>query len=259
MENSYKKELLVAKKIAYASGRVMRRYFLANDQGKEIKKDNSLVTVADKKINSLVIKEISRNFDDGVIGEEKSSTKYGMGRRWFCDPIDGTKAFVWGTPTAMFSLALVVDGKPVLGVAYDPFLDMLYEAVQGCGSYCNRKRIHVSDKGLSGEHVAVTSSLRKVLKNFRPISSLIREGVRVATFSGAVYKACLVARGKFVGYFEAGVNAHDMAAVHVIVKEAGGKCTRYDGTEPDYSAPFKSAVISNRKVHKKLVEIANLH
>src|SRR3990170_3369867 len=74
------------------------------------KKENSQVTIADKLINSLVIERLVTEFpNDGVIGEEESNTEYGAGRKWFCDPIDGTNAYIWGVPTAMFSLALVVD------------------------------------------------------------------------------------------------------------------------------------------------------
>lgn len=255
MKTSYKKELAVAKHIAKKAGVVMRKYFFKYDQGLQRKKDDSPITTADIKINRLVIKELQNHFTDGIIGEEESTARYGMGRRWLCDPIDGTKAFVWGTPTAMFSLGLVVDGVPVLGVAYDPFLDMLYEGIKGGGSFCNGKRLHVSKKGLAGEYIAVSSNIEKIISRKRSYTRLLKMGARLGTFSGAVYKACLVARGKFVGYFEAGVNAHDVAAVQVIVEEAGGKVTGFGGEMLDYSKPFKSAIVSNGIVHETLVKI----
>lgn len=253
MNNNYQKELDVAKGIAKKAGKIMLQYF-DGDQQIETKADNSPVTIADKQINRLVIDELSKNFDDVVIGEEESTGDYGMGRRWLCDPIDGTNSFVWGVPTAMFSLALVVDGKPVLGVAYDPFLDRLYEAVHGHGAYCNGIQLHVSQKELAGEYLAATGSVKQILERPSHILKLIEHKVLLAAFNGAVYKSCLVARGKFVGYIEGQVNAHDMAAVHVIVEESGGKITDCDGKELDYSKPFKGAVVSNTIVHAKLVE-----
>ena len=255
MKTLYKKELTIAKSIARKAGVIMKKYFFESDQKVQRKNDGSAVTIADIKINRLVIEELAEHFDDGVIGEEESTALYGMGRRWFCDPIDGTKAFVWGTPTAMFSLGLVVDGVPTLGVAYDPFLDMLYYAIRGEGSYCNGALLHVSQVRLAGAEVAITSSIERLIKGPKFVKELLAEKARLATFSGAVYKACLVARGKLVGYIEAGVGAHDMAAAHVIVEEAGGKVTGFDGKKLDYTQPFKAVIVSNTLVHKKLVEI----
>ncbi len=106
----YTQELDVAKKISKQSGTIMLEYF-DGDQQRKMKQDGSPVTVADTAINAMVIAELSKAFPgDIVIGEEESTGGYGLGRRWFCDPIDGTKAFTWGVPTAMFSLGLVVDG-----------------------------------------------------------------------------------------------------------------------------------------------------
>jgi len=256
--NTYEKELRVAKDIAKQAGVIMLKYFDGDQQvGK--KEDNSMVTIADKEINRLVIEELSEHFNDVIIGEEESTGEYGMGRRWLCDPIDGTKGFVWGVPTAMFSLGLVVDGIPVLGVAYDPFLNRLYEAVTGQGSYCNGAPLHVSNKELKDGIVAVTRSIGSIMERPSYLSYLFKKGARMATFSGAVYKSCLVARGKFVGYLEAGVNAHDMAAAHVIVKESGGKVTGHDGKELDYSKPFKGAIVSNGIIHDDLFRSLNLN
>ena len=254
----YEKELTVAKDIARKAGAIMLKYF-DDDQHIELKEDASFVTIADKQINRLVIEELAKHFDDIVIGEEESTGEYGMGRRWLCDPIDGTKAYVWGTPTAMFSLGLVVDGAPVMGVAYDPFLDRLYEASLGGGSFCNGVALRVSGTGLDGGIVATTSSTRKIEKRLKSIAYLAEKGASDAVFSGAVCKICLVARGRFVGYFEGGIGAHDMAAAQVIVEEAGGKVTDFTGARLDYSKPFQGAVVSNGVVHDDLVTCANLN
>ena len=160
--NNYQKEIAVAKTIARQAGEIMKKYFFI-DQQMERKTDGSPVTVADKEINHLVIVELSKNFDDGIIGEEESNTEYGMGRKWFCDPIDGTRAYVWGTPTAMFSLGLVVDGEPVLGVTYDPFLDLMYEGVKGQGSFMNGVPLKVSQKSFEKEYLGITNSIEKII------------------------------------------------------------------------------------------------
>lgn len=254
--NDCARELEAAKEIARQAGAIMLRYFDA-DGAVERKADDSPVTKADLEINRLVIAELGKQFDDGVVGEEESTAEYGMGRRWICDPIDGTRAFTWGLPTAMFSLGLVVDGKSVVGVAYDPFLNRLYEAVAGGGSFCNGEAIHVSSHGIVGGTIGVSSSPEKIIKNPSQtvlISNLIEKGARLASFSGSVYRACLIARGKLEGYVEKNINTHDLAAVEVIVNEAGGKLTDFEGKPLDYSRAFKGAVISNNVAHQDLLE-----
>lgn len=250
--NNFQKELDTAVSIAKEAGLIMLKYF-DGDQEVEIKGDRSLVTIADKLINSLVIERLSKEFpDDGVIGEEESNAEYGMGRRWLCDPIDGTRAYIWGTPTSMFSLALVIDGKPIVGVAYDPFLDRMYTGIIGEKSFCNDKVISVSSKDLKTGIVAVTSSVKSFFKT-KYLQKFIDDKVALASFSGAVYRALLVAKGKFVGYVEGGIGAHDMAAADVILKGAGGKITSLEGKDLDYSKPFKGIIISNGIVHDELV------
>ena len=162
--SSYSKEIAIAKALALKAGKIMLKYF-DGDQKVYIKSDNTPVTVADISINKLVIKELKKAFPkDGIIGEEESTTEYGQGRKWFCDPIDGTAGYTWGTPTAMFSLSLVIDGKSVVGVAYDPFLKKLYYGIKGKGSFCNGKKLKVSDIGLNGGIMAVTGSAKLLNK-----------------------------------------------------------------------------------------------
>ena len=250
----FSKELAASKDLARQAGSIMRKYF--DDAVVERKADDSPVTKADLEINRLVIEELNKQFNDGIVGEEESTAEYGMGRRWICDPIDGTRAFTWGVPTAMFSLGFVVDGVSVMGVAYDPFLDRLYESTAGGGSFCNGKLIHVSSQEISGASVGISASPEKVMQNPAQavlLTKLLAKKARLVGFSGSVYRACLVARGKLAGYVEKDINTHDLAAVDVIIKEAGGKLTDFDGKPLDYSKAFKGAVISNTVTHNDLL------
>ena len=251
--NNFKLELVTAISIAKESGQTMLKYF-DGEQSVKTKEDNSQVTIADKIINSRVLSRLSKIFpDDGVIGEEESNADYGNGRKWFCDPIDGTHSFIWGVPTAMFSLALVIDGKPIIGVAYDPFLDRLYTGIHGERSFCNNKILSVSKLTLKTGIFAVSSSVQSLPKT-NHFQKMIDDNIRLASFNGAVYKCCLIAKGKLVGYVEHGVNAYDMAAVHVIVVGAGGKITSIEGNNLDYSKSFKGAIVSNGIVHDEIVK-----
>lgn len=254
MNQNYASELEFAVAVSKKAGVVMRKYFDGEQQAR-MKQDGTPVTIADERINSMVINELIRLFpQDGLIGEEESTAKYGNGRRWFCDPIDGTKAYTWGVPTSMFSLGLVVDGIPCLGVVYDPFLKRMYWAVKGQGSYCNAQPIRVSNVKLKDGVVAVTSSVSKISDGLAYVKWLSDRGIPLATFSGAVYKSMLVAKGRLAAYADLLVNAHDMAAVHVIIEEAGGVITSIDGEKLDYSRPFKGAIVSNGIEHQIMVQ-----
>ncbi len=260
VKQDYKKELKIAETIARKAGKIMLYYF-DRDQQKEIKKDNSFVTIADKKINSMVIKEIKKVFkSDDIIGEEESVGSYGSGRKWFCDPIDGTAAYVYGIPTAMFSLGLVVDGVPVMGVIYDPFLNKLYRGVKGYGSFLNKKRLVVSNQNLKDGVFAGSGSLARCMKE--PFSTFLNnirsKGARVFSVSGVVYKAGLIVSGKLVGHVEPGVNNHDICAVQVIIEEAGGRVTALDGSKLTYLSPFKGAILSNNVAYKEILKEVKL-
>lgn len=249
------RELAVAKSIAYKAGEIMRQYF-ADDQQRTIKSDGTPVTIADTTINSLVISELAREFPgDIVIGEEESTGDYGNGRRWFCDPIDGTKAFIWGVPTAMFSLGLVVEGRPRLGVCYEPMLDHLYWAESGKGAFKNGEQLCVNNLRLEEGILGTISSQYRIRREAPYFDALLDRRIDMAAFSGAVAKCVRVAEGRFTGYIEELVNAHDMAACELIVTEAGGRVTSLDGTLLDYTKPFKGAIVSNGRVHDELLNI----
>jgi fructose-1,6-bisphosphatase/inositol monophosphatase family enzyme len=251
---SYQKELLVAKTIALEAGNIMRHYFNSN-QHQEDKTDGTPVTIADKEINSLVIRELGAAFpDDGVIGEEESNTSYGMGRKWFCDPIDGTESYICGVPTAMFSLGLVNDGLPVVGVIYDPIQKNLYTAITGQGAYCNDKPIHVSAKSIAGSYFSTSISTPPRVDCEKSTNELRAKGAKIIVFNGIVFKVCLTAIGRLAACISHRATAHDLAASQVILQEAGGKMTGFNGKPLDYSKPFKGAIASNSKVHAEIVE-----
>lgn len=255
LDGMYTNELEQAKSLAREAGEIMRQYFDGN-QEMTIKEDHSPLTIADTKINRLVIERLEAVFpDDGVIGEEESTVEFGMGRIWFCDPIDGTSAFTWGVPTAMFSLALVIDGRPVVGVCYEPMLDKLYWAVAGEGAYCNGRRLSVNTQTLEMGLLGIISDAYRLRHEAPYIDTLIDRHVNLAPFYGAVAKCVRIAEGRLAGYLEEYVSAHDVAASQVIVTEAGGRMTGLDGNEIDYSRPFKGVIVSNGIVHDELVRI----
>jgi len=222
------------------------------------KSDNTPVTEADLAINSLLIKEVKEQFSGhGVKGEEQSALTGSEEYIWVCDPIDGTLPFSHGIPIATSSLALTKNGESILGAVYDPFQDRLFSAVKGGGAYLNGKKISVSKatqlKGSVGEFEVSDISKYNIIPL---IESLIGQGAKMLKFSSVIYASALLAAGELSFAVYAGVNAHDAAAVKIIVEEAGGKVTDIYGNEQKYNDKINGFIASNGLIHDKLVEMS---
>lgn len=194
-----------------------------------LKEDRTPVTEADVRIEELVREELAGRFpNDTVVGEEQGGTA-GPGRAWIVDPIDGTKNFargiqVWGT-----LIALALDGEPVLGVAGAPALGERYAAVRGGGATLNGEPIRVSHRASLREASICRYEMQDWPRELRAsLSSLEEEAARSLGFTD-FWGHCLVARGSIDVMLEPVLRLWDWAAVKVIVEEAGGRMSAFDG------------------------------
>lgn len=246
-----------AKSVAHEAGDIMREYF-GKKPDAYLKADNTIVTIADKEINQLVIKRVAERYPAHDIDGEEASARHGSDYVWVCDPIDGTVPFAMELPVSVFSLALVIDGQPEVGVIYAPFSDHLYWAVRGHGAYLNNQPIHVSQNSLDDRvkmNVDWWSSAQwDVMQAVHDIAC--EKGVYVMSPCSTTHAAALVARGEFVASVFAGTKGKnvDIAAAKVIVEEAGGKVTDLFGREQRYDQDIRGAVLSNGIVHEEIVE-----
>ena len=248
-----------AKKIALEAGKIMRSYFNQSNIS-HYKSDDTIVTKADEEINQLVINEVRAKYPEhGIDGEEDS---FGKDRPmlWVCDPVDGTAMFARGIPTSVFSLALVIDGDPVVGVVLDPWTDRLYTAIKGRGAYCNDEQMRVNDIDLSDKKAVSNIDIWPEAELFSEMSHL-SEKLTERTYMvkiGSCINACMqVARGSFVAQVFSGTKGKnvDIAAAKIIVEEAGGKVTNIYGENQRYDVDIKGAIVSNGLVHDEIVEI----
>lgn len=244
-----------ATQLAYQAGEIMLKHFQAG-VAKEDKADGTPVTVADKAINTLVIKAVRQQFpNDGVLAEEESFTKDAPEYLWVCDPINGTIPYVFGLPVSKFSLALVKDGKSVIGVIYDPFMKRLYHAIKNKGAFVNNTKLSVSNAKTLKEGKYLSFANHTV--PLYDAGELAREVNRRKLWNLILLcftaEATLVASGQTIGCVMGYSTAHDLAAVKVIVEEAGGKVTDLLGNEQRYDRPINGGIISNGLVHQELV------
>jgi fructose-1,6-bisphosphatase/inositol monophosphatase family enzyme len=250
-----------AKKIALQAGEIMLKHFHVDVEQRE-KSDNTIVTVADEEINQLVIDEVGRIYPDHSVFGEEASNDNNHEYAWVCDPIDGTVPYSKGLPVSVFSLALVKDGVPIVGVVYDPFMKRLYSAVKNEGAFLNDVPIQVSTNDLERHSIVNVEWWAEAEYDIdTPLHQLSLDTKTYVLHLGTVIDAaCYVAAGRYEACVFAGTTGKnvDIAAVKVIVEEAGGKVTDLFGNEQRYDGDIKGAIISNGKVHEQLLQSLQL-
>lgn len=258
--NDYQKELEVAKQLAKEAGKIMLGYFNSAAADPTVKTDRTIVTKADTEINSKVIEVLTEETPGySIWGEEESLIIDAAKYTWVCDPVDGTMPFSKAIPISTFSLALVNEnGESVVGVVYDPFQDRLFEAVKGSGAFLNGENISVSDKAnLDGAYIdeELWINEEEEITFDNPKDAFNKAGAKITTQCSAVIMGCFVAKGAYEALIFGQGKPEDIAALAVIVTEAGGKVTDLFGNPQRYDTNIRGAVVSNGKIHDAICEV----
>ena len=245
--------------IAREAGALLTDYFHQHLKI-EYKGDADLVTAADRAAEALIRDRIRARWPGhDVLGEEQGLNDHGSDYRWYVDPLDGTTNFAHGYPVFCVSMGLErrvsgQDGERIAAVIYDPTRDELFSAEQGRGAQLNGEAMHVSKTATLKESLLATGfPSQKRHKNpnihFYHQITLHSHGVRRA--GSAALDLCNVAAGRFDGFWEFNLNPWDTAAGVLIVQEAGGKVTRFDGSPFEINS--RETVASNGLIHEALL------
>lgn len=258
VDSSYNKELKFAKKLAIECAAIAKNHY-RSDCGVTTKEDFSPVTEADMAINWHIIQSVSRVFPDhGVIGEEQSWNE-AADLLWVCDPLDGTLAFIYKIPTFMVSIALVKSGQPVVAVAINPITQELYWASRHQGAWRDGQKLQVSDREWGKGTVLAGSSTPidrpEVIDRAQTIVQLRTQGIIKINVIGAVIKGCMVSESSADGCILTGQHSYDLAAVSLVIQEAGGQVTDCDGKPISFESDTSSAVFSNGRIHDELLKL----
>lgn len=248
--------VVFATSLAHQAGDVMREHFL-HDTQTQVKADKSLVTIADIKINQLVIDAVAAQYPGhSVLAEEKSALTDST-HVWVCDPIDGTYFFAHGIALGTFMLTLVIDGEPKVAVIYEPITNRLYHAIKGEGAYCNTVKLQVNtDTFGAGARIDVSDSKSHAIKDLRPIGNILHDkDIKIECIRATGLVGSMVATGALTAALYPGKYPHDVAAIKLIVEEAGGRVTDLNGQSQRYDQPTNGAIISNGLVHDELIKI----
>ncbi len=226
----FSKEIEIARKAAVRSSALALRHQAAGIHA-ESKPDDSPVTIADRESERLIASILEESFpDDGILGEEGSRKESKSGRRWIIDPIDGTRDFVRGNHLWSVLIGLEDAGEVVAGVVHLPILSQTCWASRGGGAFRNDARLHVSS--ISDPTLAVLSvnSLNRI-KDLPFAPRLLDWTQQFWAFRclGGTPDAIMLAAGELDVWIEPKVAPWDLAAVSVIVEEAGGKFFALNG------------------------------
>ncbi len=200
------------------------------------------VTEFDRATEQLVVDRLrAERPDDSIIGEEGANHRGPSGLEWHIDPIDGTVNFVYDLPGWCTSVAVLRDGAPVAGAIYAPTVAELYSAAAGQGATVNDAPISVSGATELATSLPATGfsyhlDEQRVLQAER-IAHVLPRVRDIRRNGSAALDLAYVASGRVDAYFEQSINSWDVAAGVLLVTEAGGTVTAFDGTPLDVTAP----------------------
>lgn len=215
-----------------------------------------LVTDSDIAIENFLRGGLAEILPEADFLAEESSPGAGLGEKtWVIDPIDGTTNFVHSLPLVGISIALVERGAPTLAVIALPLLGECYTALRGGGAYCNGLPLKVSTVDTMEKALIGTGFSFKDMEQLEPELAVLRgmlsscQGVRM--LGASVVKLAFVAAGRLDGYYERGPKTWDVAAGILLVEEAGGVISDFEGNK--HTLQINEIVAGNRLVHSALI------
>jgi len=224
------------------------------------KGDYNLVTEADLASEALIIERIKSHHPRHMILAEESGQTVVVGGdskwKWIIDPLDGTTNFAHGYPCFCVTIALEHEGSVVLGVTFDPTRNELFTAEKGQGASLNFKPIRVSSTEKLSESLIVTGfpyGFKDKPDFARHFTAFLLGSRGVRRDGSAAIDLAYVACGRFDGFWEEGLNPWDIAAGVLMIEEAGGRVSRYDGARLNIYEPPICA--TNGAIHEEMLSV----
>ncbi|OEJ68684.1 inositol monophosphatase family protein [Magnetovibrio blakemorei] len=218
------------------------------------------VSNADKKAEDTLVKELQKARPDyGFILEEANNIEgKDSSNTWVIDPLDGTTNFLHGIPHFAISIGLLRDGEPFAGVVYNPITDEMFWAEKGQGAFLNGRRLRVSarahlSEGLFATGLPFLGKEKDGERFMQRVNAVTTLSAGVRRFGSAALDLAYVAAARYDGYWESGLQAWDIAAGIVLVREAGGFVTDMDGKRK--MLENGSVIAATDKMHEPLFNL----
>ncbi|MCE2402730.1 inositol-phosphate phosphatase [Candidatus Poribacteria bacterium] len=249
--------LTVALEAAKNAEKIITSYYTGNTLKVELKADETPVTRADTEAEKAIRETITQAFPDhGFLGEEYGTQEGTSPYMWIIDPIDATKNYIRKIPIFGTQIALMKDDELILGVSNAPLLNELLYAEVGNGAFLNGEPINVSDVSEPTDAMVCHGGLKWFVEKgtFPGIYNLINDAARTRGF-GDFYMYHLVASARVDAVIEAAISVWDIAAITVVVREAGGTVTDIQGQA--ITKDTASLVATNRILHNTILDYFN--
>jgi len=250
----------LAVQAAKKAGRVLQRR-LGRTRRVDYKGAVNLVTEMDFRSERIIVSEIRKRCPEhGFLAEEKVQEQTASPYRWIIDPLDGTTNYAHGYPVYGVSIALEKEGKIILGVVYDPSREELFVAEKGKGARLNGRRIRVSSASRLSKSLLATGfpyDLRESkANNFDHFQNFALRVHAVRRAGSAALDLCYVAAGRFDGFWEMKLGPWDLAAGGLMVQEAGGRVTDFQGRPLGLDG--RQVLASNSRIHREMMKILRM-
>lgn len=250
------KRLEVAIRAAHAAGEILREGFRSSIIAYDTKSNrNDPVTEFDLRADYTIVDIIRNHFPtDGVLTEESGEDSVCINGQWVIDPLDGTNNFSRRIPHFAVSIAFCDRYRPLVACIYDPLRNETYSAVRGKGAYLNESPICVSAQAaLDGAFLGVGTSARPALREriHRQMLPFLRAARALRSTGSAALDLAYVAAGRFDGIWYPSLHWWDVAAGILLIEEAGGRNTDYQGNP--FAGAISSMVASKGRVHDALL------
>ena len=244
--------------ISKIAGEIIREGFGKNFSIEYKTNLSNLVTEIDKKSEETIIDFVNKEFPThSVLAEETGSHKASSEYLWVVDPLDGTSNFAHGFPIFSVSIGVQKNNETICGVVYDVMNDIVYSSEKGSGSFRNGQKLQVNTNDDIRKSMIVTGFPYNVAENpdhvFERFIAFLKTARAVRRLGSAAIDFCYVASGVFDGFWEVHLNPWDLCAGKLIVEEAGGLVTNFDGEVSDIYS--KQILATNGKVHKGMINV----
>ncbi len=226
-----------------------------------LKGPGDFVTASDKKAEKVLIEELQKARPNySILSEESGKIENDEEFKWIIDPIDGTMNFLHGIPHFAISVGLEHKREIICGIVFDPIKDEIFLAEKGNGSYLNNQRLRVSYRKKLKECLIVTggpsfrlkdADKKLSLNEYYKFSSKVMAPIR--KMGCASLDMAYVAAGRYDGFWQRNLNYWDIAAGIVLVKEAGGFVTDFEGNNGYIEK--KTILVTNSKISEEMIEV----
>lgn len=220
-----------------------------------------LVTDADRASEEAIVSAVRGTFPrHDIFAEEKDYGSFGSSYRWIIDPLDGTTNFAHGFPWFAVSIALEVEGEVVLGIVFNPFHRELFCAEKGKGAFLNEIQLQVSKTDRLDQALLATGfpydRKKSPVNNYDHFVNFQQRAQACRRAGSASLDLAYTAAGRLDGYWEMKLNPWDVAAGKLIVEEAGGKTSDFEGLPMDIFG--QQYLASNGLIHQSMIAVLGL-